>query len=981
VADEAPGLQELDMRFVRRADVTLEISETGLAEGLSAGWFGGDSVEKKATSYMALAAKQGPDEAYQALQRVLELGLEDAGTEKARRLLGEAYRQLADLTDGSGRQTYLLNKAMASMDDSPMRSEVAARIVSLGGTPDVVGIQQVARTSTATAADFGMDDSCSGATPVGVPSTTNMSIADPMNGFEDKNFLEVVISGPLGLALEIETTSPFCNDPASCSSEAFDTDLNLWGMCDNGFPELLVARDINRGDGGLGWLSKIETACLLPGAYYLEVTGQYGAAPKNFNVEIRETGSCVVPTADDFEPDNTTAEASKIGKPNSVPDHANAWGRANSEIQDHSIFPLNDEDNMRIDLTRTEQVRMATQVAFDNHFARTGLCLGNPSVSCTNYFDCNPVGGPYIWDCHYGEYPSGPDQDSQLFLLYGSDPHGGICNSVPLNLGKYCKSSSDCNPVGTPAIPSLPADFCIPMWALVFSGETESRYGVENPLAYNDDVSGGNLGSELNMCLPRTASSGPSWSIDDGLVMRSRGWRPPFEGSVSDLAYDYQSLARNQGPCIYEQEINQYPWLATPLPTNVYVNGIWEGSESLLYGVWDSDFWGPFDVGGDGEEVTVQVFPKIINPNADSEAAIWAGPDDAGNYYIVADEYLDTANTPISFLNTFLPPANEWLGNTVADGHYYVEVFSTDPAPNWYYQLRIITPLIETSEVEPNDRYPNEVGFRGKTIIDAAISVSCDIDRFQFTVAENTFLDMWTSDPSTDTVMNFQRLGGLESGQLWVIDPAAIKQSYAYGTAAFGPLATTANYQGELVLADDGTGNTFGCNPILNDLTGKVAFMDRGVCGFAVKTENAQAAGASAVLIGNDREAASGFQMGGACVGECTIASLLVSKSDATLMKSYLPATTVTYRDEELGCDDDGNTEGSNPYLSRITGCVSPGEYVVSVRGWSTSGGPYILNITGQAGCTPTEPPTMNDTGTGSSSFCPPNYPFERNCE
>jgi hypothetical protein len=386
-------------------------------------------------------------------------------------------------------------------------------------------------------------------------------------------------------------------------------------------------------------------------------------------------------------------------------------------------------------------------------------------------------------------------------------------------------------------------------------------------------------------------------------------------------------------------------------------------------------------VGGDGEEVTVQVFPKIINPNADSEAAIWAGPDDAGNYYIVADEYLDTANTPISFLNTFLPPANEWLGNTVADGHYYVEVFSTDPAPNWYYQLRIITPLIETSEVEPNDRYPNEVGFRGKTIIDAAISVSCDIDRFQFTVAENTFLDMWTSDPSTDTVMNFQRLGGLESGQLWVIDPAAIKQSYAYGTAAFGPLATTANYQGELVLADDGTGNTFGCNPILNDLTGKVAFMDRGVCGFAVKTENAQAAGASAVLIGNDREAASGFQMGGACVGECTIASLLVSKSDATLMKSYLPATTVTYRDEELGCDDDGNTEGSNPYLSRITGCVSPGEYVVSVRGWSTSGGPYILNITGQAGCTPTEPPTMNDTGTGSSSFCPPNYPFERNCE
>ena len=163
-------------------------------------------------------------------------------------------------------------------------------------------------------------------------------------------------------------------------------------------------------------------------------------------------------------------------------------------------------------------------------------------------------------------------------------------------------------------------------------------------------------------------------------------------------------------------------------------------------------------------------------------------------------------------------------------------------------------------------------------------------------------------------------------------------------------------------------------------MTGKIALIDRGACSFYIKTLNAQAAGATALLVGNDRDAASGFTMGGDCA-DCTIPSLLVSLPDTDLIKSYLPGVYMTYRDEQLACDDDGYMEGANGYLSRITGCVSPGDYVVSVRGWYYSGGPYVLNVLGQAGCTPTEPPTMNDTGSGSSSFCPPNWPFERFCE
>jgi hypothetical protein len=983
VAVDVPDMSQVrDPRFARQLNPVIEIGAGGVAQSLSAGWVAGDSAEKKASAYMAIATNQEPEQAYHTLQRVLELGLED-GTEKSRRLLAEAYKQLADLTEDPGRQTYMLNKAVACLDESPIRTEIEARIVALGGMPDVVNIQQANGASTiATPADFGMDDSCTGATPVGVPSITNMSIADPINGFEDVNFLEIVIEGPLGVALEIETTSPYCDSDMSCSADEYDTDMNLYALCENGFPDMLVARDINRGDGGLGWLSKIETTCLLPDSYYLEVMGQYGNAPKDFNVEVRAIGSCEVPLPDAYEPDNTSADASKIGKPSSVPDHASAWGRANSEIQDHTIFPRNDEDNMEINLTRTETVKMGTQIQFANPVAHYGKCLGDPTISCVNFLDCNPPGGPYIYDCWFGDYPAGPDEDSQLFLYYGSDPHGGVCNSSPLSLGNYCKSSDDCDPGATPAIPSLPADYCVPLWALVFNGEPAPRFEPENPLAYNDDASGDNLGSEIEMCLPRTASGGPSLSVQEGMIMRTRGWRPPFPGSTSDLVYEYQSLSRTTAPCLFEQEVNNVPWTATPFATNVWVYGINDISETLPFA--DQDFWGPFDVAEGGEEVVVQVFPKLINPLGDSEIDIWVGPDDTGNYYFVATEEPDTGNEPNSFMTLTLPPANEYVGNTMAQAGYYIAVYGLDVVPNWYYQMRVLTPLIKYDEVEPNDIVPNDPGFRGKTIIDAAIDVTCDIDRFQFTVPSNMFLDMWTSDPSTDTVLNFQRIGVDFAGTLKALAPDDIYGTYGYGTAAYGPRPTLANFNGLIETVDDGDGNSFGCTPPVNDLSGKIAVADRGVCGFAVKTELAQGAGATAVLVANDRDQdITNFVMGGDCPG-CTIASLIVSQEDGALFKSYEPETEVVYYDEQLACDDDGYTEGGNPYLSRITGCVSPGDYVVSVRGWNASGGPYVLSIvdsTGAAGCTPTEPPTMNDTGTGSSSFCPPNYPFERFCE
>lgn len=84
----------------------------------------------------------------------------------------------------------------------------------------------------------------------------------------------------------------------------------------------------------------------------------------------------------------------------------------------------------------------------------------------------------------------------------------------------------------------------------------------------------------------------------------------------------------------------------------------------------------------------------------------------------------------------------------------------------------------------------------------------------------------------------------------------------AYGTASFGPAATSTNFNGDLVIVNDGVGDgADACEPLAaGSLTGKVAFINRGgaTCGTAVpsigfegKANNAMNAGAIAVIIGN----------------------------------------------------------------------------------------------------------------------------------
>jgi hypothetical protein len=117
------------------------------------------------------------------------------------------------------------------------------------------------------------------------------------------------------------------------------------------------------------------------------------------------------------------------------------------------------------------------------------------------------------------------------------------------------------------------------------------------------------------------------------------------------------------------------------------------------------------------------------------------------------------------------------------------------------------------------------------------------------------------------------------------------------GTAAFGPALSSPGITGDVVLALDpadgaGPSTTDGCSTITTNLTGKIALIDRGTCGFVVKVKNAQNAGAIAVLIGDNAPGSPPAGLGGADP-TITIPSARISLPDANAVKAALAAGTV----------------------------------------------------------------------------------------
>ncbi len=121
--------------------------------------------------------------------------------------------------------------------------------------------------------------------------------------------------------------------------------------------------------------------------------------------------------------------------------------------------------------------------------------------------------------------------------------------------------------------------------------------------------------------------------------------------------------------------------------------------------------------------------------------------------------------------------------------------------------------------------------------------------------------------------------------------PTSLKGKYLSAVASFGPYPKMPGFSGDLVLALDASINpTLCCYSITNDLTNKIALIDRGSCVFVDKVYNAQLAGARAVIIINNINGRP-FSMATGGNGKekfITIPSVMITKEFGDTLKQAL---------------------------------------------------------------------------------------------
>ncbi len=130
-----------------------------------------------------------------------------------------------------------------------------------------------------------------------------------------------------------------------------------------------------------------------------------------------------------------------------------------------------------------------------------------------------------------------------------------------------------------------------------------------------------------------------------------------------------------------------------------------------------------------------------------------------------------------------------------------------------------------------------------------------------------------------------------------VNSPAGIAGDYPATAASFGAVLPEAGITGEFVLVDDGGGAgtaSDGCEPIVNEVAGKIALIDRGTCEFGLKVLNAEQAGAAAAIVINNQGDGLVRMGPGASGGSVTISSVFIGQGDGNTIKSGLPGVNGT---------------------------------------------------------------------------------------
>ena len=169
--------------------------------------------------------------------------------------------------------------------------------------------------------------------------------------------------------------------------------------------------------------------------------------------------------------------------------------------------------------------------------------------------------------------------------------------------------------------------------------------------------------------------------------------------------------------------------------------------------------------------------------------------------------------------------------------------------------------------------------------------------------------------------------------------PAAIAGEKDFGTAEFGAQPSNPPIQAPVILVNDGVGVTSdACEPIVNgaQIAGKIALIDRGTCTFVAKAAAAQAAGAVAVIIGNNVAGAPPGMSG--VDPSITIPVVSITQADATAIKGQLGVgVTAT-----IGADP-AHIAGTDAQGRVLLYAPNPLESGSSVSHWDVSATPDLL--------------------------------------
>lgn len=208
--------------------------------------------------------------------------------------------------------------------------------------------------------------------------------------------------------------------------------------------------------------------------------------------------------------------------------------------------------------------------------------------------------------------------------------------------------------------------------------------------------------------------------------------------------------------------------------------------------------------------------------------------------------------------------------------------------------------------------------------------------------ATNTRRVVWTGAEVTAAVPRVLSPG---SPSLTIEAPSSIAGEYFVGQATFGAPLNLQGLRGTIVAAldaADATGplTSDACSQILNpeEVAGRIAFVDRGTCAFAIKIRNAQNAGAIAVIVADNAPGNPPPQIGGVGTADIFIPSVRITQADGATLRSQLGAgvnARIGLKPNQLaGADPNGRAILYTPY---------PFESISSIVHWDRIASPNLL--------------------------------------